>query len=164
MSVFLFLFNVVLCGEYRSLSGYGNNINDPILGSNYQLFKRLNYQYISYKNNIDSISETLPNARIISNAFSQIPINTQFGDNFTPLSGIASMWAMLLTREFCNTHNQDWMNFTEYLPIDVPPCDWYHDPTCLNNKVFPFYRSIHDYETNQFNNSQKYVYLYIYLW
>lgn len=144
--------------EYRSFSGINNNKNNPNWGKNGELFQRKNYEYIRFDNNIDKIVSNLPNPRVISNAFSQLPKLGTYKENFKPLSGIAAAWSMVLTRELCNPHSVMWMNLTEYEPINIPSCDIYYDKSCLNNKEIPFYRAIYSYETNKFNTTQKYKY------
>lgn len=70
-------------------------------------------------------------------------------DVYSRMSMLAFGISAVVTHDLCgNAMNQTSAN---YKPIEIPPCDWFWDSDCENNKTMPFYRTEAGYNSAKFS-------------
>lgn len=119
--------------EYRSIDGYGNNVNNPEYGAAGSELPAFGTSAFA-----DGISAPAgpdrPNPRYISN---QIFMQNSMANDIRGLSAYAWAWGQFIDHDITMSPNHP----TEQLDILVPAYDTYFDPTGTGNAIIPMHRS-----------------------
>jgi len=128
--LFILLFDLLFCREYRPQDGSFNNLEDPQMGAINTPYKRempAHYQNNDGKTPID----TLPSPRNIS----EILFSTTHQYNSHSLNDLHTYWGMFMNLDVGAVALSDTL-----LRMPVPRCDPWFDPGCFGNQTLQFQR------------------------
>jgi hypothetical protein len=120
-----------LLSEYSKDTGFGNNLNNPSLGSAGTPYKSPSAR--SYVDGMGAMPSSLPSARLISNTIGQQFLSAKAVSTH---SVAMLVWGQLIAHDVGDLGG----NSSDPAPIPVPLCDSRFDPQCAGNREIPFSR------------------------